>query len=159
MPKSSILNNFTDEQFTEIVLTSSSIKEVCLKLGYGGHSGANGKRIKQRMEQLGLSETQFQTLKRTARTEENVFTENSTACQKTLRKYYKEGNYSPYVCAICKQQPFWNNKPMILILDHINGKNHDNRLNNLRWVCPNCNYQLETTNSKNWIYQREHFED
>ena len=36
-----------------------------------------------------------------------------------------------------------------MILDHINGYNHDNRLENLRWVCPNCNYQLDTTNGKN----------
>ena len=38
---------------------------------------------------------------------------------------------------------------MTLILDHINGKNHDDRFENLRWVCPNCNQQLETTNGKN----------
>lgn len=34
---------------------------------------------------------------------------------------------------------------MTLILDHINGTNTDDRLENLRWVCPNCNQQLETT--------------
>ena len=37
---------------------------------------------------------------------------------------------------------------MTLILDHINGFNHDNRLENLRWVCPNCNQQLDTTGYK-----------
>ena len=36
-----------------------------------------------------------------------------------------------------------------LILDHIKGINNDDRLENLRWVCPNCNQQLETTGSKN----------
>lgn len=40
-------------------------------------------------------------------------------------------------------------KPLTLILDHINGYNKDNRLENLRWVCPNCNSQLDTTNAKN----------
>ena len=40
-------------------------------------------------------------------------------------------------------------KKITLILDHINGFNRDHRLKNLRWVCPNCNSQLETTNGKN----------
>jgi uncharacterized protein with PIN domain len=35
-----------------------------------------------------------------------------------------------------------------MILDHINGIHNDDRLENLRWVCPNCNYQLETTGYK-----------
>ena len=37
---------------------------------------------------------------------------------------------------------------MSLIIDHINGINNDNRLTNLRWVCPNCNIQLPTSNRK-----------
>lgn len=40
-------------------------------------------------------------------------------------------------------------KRINLILDHINGINNDDRLENLHWVCPNCNQQLETTGSKN----------
>ena len=39
---------------------------------------------------------------------------------------------------------------LTLILDHINGSNHDDRLENLRWVCPNCNQQLETTGYKKY---------
>ena len=42
-------------------------------------------------------------------------------------------------------KPIWQGKPLTLILDHINGKNNDDRLENLRWVCPNCNRQLPTT--------------
>ena len=38
---------------------------------------------------------------RQLRTPENIFIENSTAAQKVLRRHYKEGNYSPYRCAIC----------------------------------------------------------
>lgn len=152
------IDNFTDQEFQDIVLTSHSIKEVALKLGYAGHSGANGARIKERMQRLNLSTDRFLRLNPVIRTPNNIFVENSTAAQKTLRKYYEEGHYTPYICAICGQEPFWNGKPMILILDHINGKSKDDRLENLRWVCPNCNYQLDTTNSKNWVYQREHSE-
>jgi len=40
-------------------------------------------------------------------------------------------------------------KPMPLILDHINGINNDNRIENLRFVCSNCDTQLPTYKSKN----------
>lgn len=42
-----------------------------------------------------------------------------------------------------------------MILDHINGKHRDDRLENLRWVCPNCNYQLETTGYKKIRVKKE----
>lgn len=40
-------------------------------------------------------------------------------------------------------------KKLSLILDHINGINNDNRLENLRIVCPNCNATLDTHCRKN----------
>jgi DNA-directed RNA polymerase subunit RPC12/RpoP len=74
---------------------------------------------------------------------------NSTASQASLRRLYKNGNFTAYECAICHQEPIWQGKELTLILDHINGINNDDRLENLRWVCPNCNQQLETTGSRN----------
>lgn len=79
----------------------------------------------------------------------DIFIENANVCQTTLRRYYKDGQYTPYECSICQLQPFWQGKELTLILDHINGINTDDRLENLRWVCPNCNQQLGTTNGGN----------
>ena len=53
------------------------------------------------------------------------------------------------VCAICGIKPEWNNKPLIFILDHIDGRASNNQRNNLRCICPNCDSQLETYKSKN----------
>ena len=52
-------------------------------------------------------------------------------------------------CYQCGQLPTWNNKELVMVLDHINGKKYDYRLTNLRLLCPNCNAQTETFSGKN----------
>ena len=66
-----------------------------------------------------------------------------------VRRFILKHNLLSYICAVCGQEPFWNGRPLSLILDHINGVNNDHRLENLRFVCPNCNIQLPTYGSKN----------
>ena len=142
----------SDKQFIEIVMSSSSIKEVGQKLGYNSHSGRQSKMIKDRCDLLGLDLSHFEALQRvknaTPRTEDNVFCINSTADQKTLRRYFYNLTKENYVCSICGLKPVWQGKPLTLILDHIDGYNKNNVLSNLRWVCPNCNIQLDTTSGK-----------
>jgi hypothetical protein len=53
-----------------------------------------------------------------------------------------------YKCSICGIDS-WNNKPLMLILDHINGIPDDWSISNLRLVCSNCDSQLPTYKSKN----------
>ena len=72
-----------------------------------------------------------------------------------MRKYFIKGEYVEHKCSICGQEPEWQGKPLTLILDHINGINNDHSLENLRWVCPNCNQQLDTTGSKNQAYKNK----
>lgn len=54
-------------------------------------------------------------------------------------------------CSECKISGFWNNKELKLHLDHINGCNTDNRLINLRLLCPNCHSQTDTYGGKNKV--------
>lgn len=145
----SILSNYSDEDFAKIVAESTSYRDCLFALGYNSYSGSTISLIKQRVQELNLSTSHFLVQSPIKRDESNIFIENSTADQKTLRNWYKKGKYTEYKCSICGQEPFWNGKELTLILDHINGHNKDDRLENLRWVCPNCNYQLDTTNGKN----------
>jgi RNA polymerase subunit RPABC4/transcription elongation factor Spt4 len=52
-------------------------------------------------------------------------------------------------CDICKNKNEWNGKPIVFVLDHINGDASNNRRENIRLVCPNCDSQLDTFKSKN----------
>jgi hypothetical protein len=74
---------------------------------------------------------------------------------------YCRGNYTPKafkneflkeqngICAICGCKPEHNGKPLVFILDHIDGDASNNKRENLRMICPNCDSQLDTFKSKN----------
>lgn len=146
-----IVDNFSVEELQEIVSNSKNLQEVLKKLGYSSVSGANRKTVQSRLDKYNISTEHFNKgiSRGIARTPENTFIKDSNATQATLRRLYLKGNYTPYVCSICGQKPFWNGKELSLTLDHIDGNNTNDVLENLRWVCPNCDRQLDTFGSKN----------
>lgn len=83
------------------------------------------------------------------RSDSEVFVENSTYARHLIKKRVLKQNLIEEICAMCSLPPVWQGKPMVLILDHINGVNNDHRLENLRFVCSNCDSQLPTYKSRN----------
>lgn len=74
----------------------------------------------------------------------HVFIEHSSYNRRTVKRYLRRFNLIPYECSECRLTDTWNGKPLNLQPDHINGVSDDNRLRNLRWMCPNCHSQTET---------------
>lgn len=80
-------------------------------------------------------------------TDDQVFVENSPLVggQRITPRLLAMG--WPYCCAWCGIAE-WRGSALVLHLDHINGINNDNRLVNLRLLCPNCHSQTETYGRK-----------
>lgn len=79
---------------------------------------------------------------------DEVLSEYSTFAMSKVRQVILENQLLDYKCNNCGIFE-WNNIRLGLELDHINGYNLDNRLENLRFLCPNCHSQTETFRGRN----------
>lgn len=146
----------SDEQFVELLKKSSTISEVLFKLGYTVKGNSWGySQVKRRMDDLNLDYSIFKGKSAVIKTnklnnikKEDILKENCNHQRIVLRRYVIKNNLIPYKCAICGCTE-WQGKTLSLELDHINGINNDNRLENLRFLCPNCHSQTSTYGSRN----------
>ena len=76
---------------------------------------------------------------------EEVFRgEHPSYCRSHLKRRIIAEGILPYQCTECRGTGVWNGKPISLQLDHRNGISTDHRLENLRFLCPNCHSQTPT---------------
>lgn len=142
------------ETLTKIVAGSYSYSEVLRKIGYRV-TGSTNSMIKKFISIHRISTSHFSVRGRSGvfkTVKINIshrLCEDSTCDRGTIKKYLIKNNIIDYHCSICKIGPEWNKNKLVLILDHINGINNDNRLKNLRFLCPNCNSQTDTFCTRN----------
>lgn len=154
-----ISHSYTEEQLRSAISNSKTLSESMLRLGIRA-AGGNYKTIHRLIKELNINTNHFvpdivraEKLKKRVQANKKdikeILTENSNYCRKNLKKrLYDDGLKNRY-CELCGQGEVWNGKKLSLILDHINGIYNDNRLINLRIVCPNCNATLDTHCGKN----------
>jgi predicted restriction endonuclease len=80
---------------------------------------------------------------------EEVFKKDSPVTQKVLRGYVERHNVILYKCDICGCDGNWQKGQISLELDHIDGNNTNNEIDNLHYLCPNCHALTETYRGKN----------
>lgn len=143
----------SDERLAEIVSQSTTVSDVCRAMGISviGHNHRN---VRDRVKALGLDTSHFVRYignKIPRRPLSELLVENSGcgSSKGRLKKRLIEAGLLTNECGECGQGPVWNGKPITLALDHINGIHSDDRLENLRVVCPNCHSQTSTYCGRN----------
>lgn len=145
---------YQKDNLTEIVKNSKSISDVINKLGLR-NAGGNFKTIKNYIETYKIDITHFESdklriVKLKELSKENkidltlILVENSTYSRTSLKRRLVEENVLEYKCEKCSNIGEWLGEKITLQLDHKNGIFNDNRIENLRFLCPNCHSQTDT---------------
>ena len=77
----------------------------------------------------------------------DIRVENGLAGIKCIRNYLIRKKI--YKCVLCENKGEWMGKSIALQLDHIDGNPKNNKLENVRWLCPNCHAQTPNWGVKN----------
>ena len=152
------LKHISIEQLTKAAKESYSAAEAARKLGivdFGSTLTRIRKKISDNNIDISHWTGQLWSKGKTAlddariRNTEDIFIENSKATPHYVRTLILKKNLLDYRCVSCDNDGTWLGKKINLELDHVNGNSKDNRLSNLRWLCPNCHSQTETYCGKN----------
>ena len=154
------INEVTQEALQDVLNKSSTWKEVRSIITDSNTVSGNAiKYLKRKINELDCDMTQFYVNVNNGRVEklhkfinssitikyEDIFCENSNVSSRTMRvRYLKEVEYKCTKCSISE----WQSEKLTLQVDHINGINNDNRMENLRLLCPNCHSQTSTWGNK-----------
>lgn len=152
MPKISKVYQVSDEEFIKIIQENFSYSDCLKALGLSTGGGSSTDALKRRIQELECSTEHFgkQIVSHNAKyTLDEILVENSTYANISRLKIrlVNEGKLE-YKCKICGINE-WLGQKLSLQLDHINGINNDHRIENLRFLCPNCHSQTETYAGKN----------
>ena len=155
MKNKSIIYSIPDDDFIRLVNTSTCYSDILRYFNLGTSGESSRKVLKQRISELNCSVEHFVRYKLPSKEAitkyslSDILIENSPYQNRTrLKLRLISENILVYKCSICGISEWLGNK-ISLQLDHINGINNDNRLSNLRLLCPNCHSQTETYAGKN----------
>ncbi|MEI9914326.1 MAG: HNH endonuclease signature motif containing protein [Candidatus Saccharibacteria bacterium] len=143
---------WNDEQLMEAVKDSRSYRQVLIKLSLIP-AGGNYVQVQNRVKALNLDTKHFLGMgwnvgllfvPNPAQPLSKLLVKNSTAQSYVLKKrLFVSGLLKPK-CELCGWAKVSKDGRIPVELDHINGNHYDNRIHNLRILCPNC-HSLQTT--------------
>lgn len=137
----------TDEQLREAVAKSLSVMEVLRNIGVKEAGGAHS-HYSSRIKKLELDTSHFLCgrvngfLSRKSTEDILVLRESGgrTKSHQLIRALIDSG--VPHECNQCGLGPSWQGTKLTLDVDHKNRNWLDDRLENIRFLCPNCHSQF-----------------
>jgi len=150
--------NTSDSQLIEAVATSLSAAGALRRLGRVA-AGGNYTTLRNRIRLLGLSTAHWtgrghlrgnsHSWARKYPLEKILVSDSDyRGGSSKLRLRLVKSGFLANCCSLCKITD-WRGEPISLHLDHKNGDNRDQRLDNLRLLCPNCHSQTATYCGRN----------
>jgi hypothetical protein len=149
-------NKYTKELLEDAISKSTTMAEVLKRLGVR-QSGSLHYHLMLKAKKFGIDLSHFKGksfVKKDrkkmlpARLEEVCVEKSNYSRFHLKRRLIREGILKNE-CSVCHLPTEWNCKNLVMVLDHINGVRDDNRLENLRLLCPNCNSQQDTFCGRN----------
>jgi len=137
---------WTREVLEDVVAASTNMCEVLRRLGLevvGGHHT----HISRRVKAYGIDTSHFRLPAQRgkawrARTPERLLVAQPVGQARRIPsdrlKWAMTSLGVPEHCARCGTEPVWRGRPLPLEVDHIDGDWRNNRIGNLRFLCPNC---------------------
>jgi hypothetical protein len=109
--------------------------------------GGHHTHISRRIKAFGIDTSHFQVPTQRGkawrpRTPEGLLVEQEAASARRIQSdRLKQAMLERGVderCALCGSEPIWLGEPLPLEVDHVDGNWRNNRIENLRLLCPNC---------------------
>ncbi len=145
--------NYTESDFINAVLNSETIKGVLMKLGIAPMGGNYGT-VRKWIKKLNLDTSHFNPYARSDKrprlhhpiayylNDQNYIRSNTLKHRLICEGYFE---HKCYHCGLTE----WLGKTMPIELEHIDGNNQNNHLDNLTILCPNCHTFTPTYKGRN----------
>ena len=154
---------WSTQQLEDAVESSTSHRQVLKKLGLR-QAGGNYEQVKKYIKELGLNTKNFKGkawnrgltgIGKPIIPLKKILKKNSLFQSFKLKKRLFDEKMKPQHCEECGWDKVSKDGYLPLELDHINGDRHDNRLENLRILCPNCHSLKPTHRGKNRKFKKQ----
>ena len=148
--KMSILSDY---ELKKMLTESISIREVLGKIGYNLNGSGGYSQLKNECKRRNIDIPNYTYYGdsdgiQKRRDDKDIFCENSSFSRQHLKERIIKNNLIIYKCEKCENEGEWKGEKLSLQLEHKNGVNDDNRLENLGFLCPNCHSQTDTFSGK-----------